>query len=243
MTEQSQQSNTASQTDIKGCSSLPEKYKGEPVRLYGQDRQTPSQDEKQKLHESTHEHKTQAFFKLQGRLNESGVPARYRGVAVGHFEGHQLSACHLIRDAPAGSVMAMVGNRGAGKTQVAVELIRQACKTGTARYVRAFDLFALVKQTFDSNVMSERKVLEMYTRPSLLVIDELHDRKQSEWEDCVLTNIIDSRYGDLRTTIIISNERKKAFLASMGSSIASRLLDGKNVIECQDWSNQRAARE
>ena len=72
----------------------------------------------------------------------------------------------------------------------------------------------------------------------LLVLDEIQVRSDTEWENSVLTDLIDSRYAAVRSTLLIANLERSALAASLGDSVASRLEETGTIIPC-DWPSFR----
>lgn len=128
---------------------------------------------------------------------------------------------------------AMIGKRGTGKTQAAVELIRIACKMGRpAMYCTAMQFFARVKSTYNSDeAATESTVIHDFAKPALLVIDEIQVRSDSSWENNLLTHLVDLRYGNMLATVFIGNVTENEFLLSVGSSIHSRIAQTGGIIE------------
>lgn len=138
-----------------------------------------------------------------------------------------------------GFIVSLIGPRGTGKTQMATSLARLVCRAGrSARYATAMGIFLELQETFDGGKKSNRLVIDEYTKPSLLIIDEMHERGDTSWEDRVLTHLIDRRYGNLKDTILISNQTKDQMLAALGSSVASRLSETGGIVTC-DWKSFR----
>jgi len=144
-----------------------------------------------------------------------------------------------------GIVVALIGDFSVGKTQLAVDLIRQACAAGRpARYVTAVPLLLSLR----AEARDVLSALSEYVGPSLLVIDELGLRKHSQWEDLMLTTLLDQRYGGLKDTLLLSNERPDVFLAAVGRSVQERLDEcGKHLFpegiavctKARGWENVR----
>ena len=139
----------------------------------------------------------------------------------------------LIRKPGQGAILVVLGDRWTGKTVMATWW---AGMLGYGRYVKAFDLFAELRRTYHEDSKSkEHEVLAKYRDASFLVIDEAQDRKESEWEQTILTNLIDKRYDALRPTVIIANLKLDAIDACLGASIISRCKrTGGGIIEC-NW--------
>lgn len=139
-----------------------------------------------------------------------------------------------------GFLIALVGANGPGKTQLGVELMfKMTEQLKRALYCTATEFFMDVKATYHSqSPHSERSVIEQYSKPYLLVIDELGKCGQTEWEDRLLFEMIDRRYRNMKDTLLISNEEKPKFLESIGASLRSRMQETGGIIEC-NWPSFR----
>lgn len=128
---------------------------------------------------------------------------------------------------------AMLGPRGTGKTQAAVELIRLSAHLGrTASYCLAMDFFAKVKATYgNAGAGTETSVINDFCRTHLLVVDEIQVRSDSQWENNLLTYLVDRRYGQMLATVFIGNLTLAEFSACVGDSIHSRLSETGGIIE------------
>lgn len=155
-----------------------------------------------------------------------------------------------------GCLVALVGHRGPGKTQLGVEMIRRdVLADHKALYVRAMDLFIDLKSTYGSRDRSsdnERTVLSRLIEPKLLVIDEISEGAESAWEQRMLGYALDVRYGEAKDTIIIGNfvppratppaqltEAYSELLKQrVGDSVISRLNECGGMIICS-WPSFR----
>jgi chromosomal replication initiation ATPase DnaA len=137
-----------------------------------------------------------------------------------------------------GILVALLGIRGCGKTQMAVELIRATCgKQKNAIYTTAMEIFVSLRDSYKLQE-SEQQVLRRYQSPSLLVIDEIQERGETAWEDRLLTAIIDYRYSMMKDTILISNQTEDMFKTSVGTSVSSRMTETGGIVEC-NWPSFR----
>jgi DNA replication protein DnaC len=137
-------------------------------------------------------------------------------------------------------IVALVGPRGTGKTQIAVEEMCCAAHHGlSSLYCKAHDMFVALRSGFSGESDYVQQSAK-FIRPRLLVIDEVAVRRESDWEQEELTNLIDSRYDNMRFTIIIANLVPDELASSMGRSIMSRLEETGAVIEC-DWRSFRCS--
>ena len=130
-----------------------------------------------------------------------------------------------------GHTIALLGPRGTGKTQLASFAVRHVCRLrGSGLYRTAFTMMEELKDGFGK----ERRALLKYTKPGILVLDEFHDRQESEWADAVISNVIDHRYGEGLDTILISNLTPDAFKDRAGLSIVRRIRETGAAFELID---------
>ena len=152
-------------------------------------------------------------------------------------------------------IVALIGLRGRGKTQLAACVAREIignkfvskatgdfttdAKGAWPRYVRALDMFIAIKKTFgDDAEQNEELVVRTFVTPELLVIDEAQERYNSTFEQITMTTVLDARYGHCRPTILIANLDKDKFQESVGPSIWSRLCECGFYMKCE-WENFR----
>lgn len=143
-----------------------------------------------------------------------------------------------------GFLIAMLGNRGVGKTQLVVSVIdRCSKKMLTCRYIKALDLFRDFRRAYTPVQRgqageSEEDIIDGWTRWDLLVVDELHQRGETPFENNTLVNLLDRRYDARRCTILIANQSKAEFAAAIGDSVVSRIYETGEAIVC-DWESYR----
>lgn len=139
-----------------------------------------------------------------------------------------------------GFLIALIGTRGSGKTQLGVELIRHevtrlvpAAFSSTTRFLMA------IKATYRKDSKeSEEDVLDLYRKPALLVLDELGRRGETDWEDRLLFELLNDRYNAVKDTLLISNHTPADFEASVGPSLVSRINETGGIIDCA-WGSYR----
>ena len=135
--------------------------------------------------------------------------------------------------------MALIGDRGTGKTTVAAACIHAvAAETpdpGPGRpdpnpiYATIHGLMLSIREAMGKPDASERSAVAAVIGVPLLVIDEAHERAGSDWEARTLTHIVVSREAELRPTLLVGCARPDALIAAVGPSIASRLSGAGSV--------------
>lgn len=133
-----------------------------------------------------------------------------------------------------GVLVALVGPRGTGKTQMAVELMKAVTAGGqSALYRTTAEFLMLLKGTYRGDPgRTELDVFKAHRKPSLLVLDEFTRRLETEWENQVLFELLNHRYADMTDTVLTGNLARTDFEAHLGLSLLSRLQEGGGIVEC-----------
>jgi DNA replication protein DnaC len=177
---------------------------------------------------------------VKALLDESRAPQRQLNNINIQRDGEWGAAeKKILSKIGSGFFISLIGNRGCGKTQLAVEAIRLSADKGRrARYCTATEFFMEIKATYGTVARSEKDVLNDFTKPSLLVIDEIGQRSESEWENRLLFELLNRRYNALKDTLLISNQSAEEFTKSMGPSLISRMIETGGLMECK-WHSYR----
>lgn len=182
-------------------------------------------------------------MKTKTYLNESDlvascIPSRHK-----EFEADQSNSCEwtekyevLKNKIRQGCLLAILGNRGTGKTQLATCLMKYAMSEvgghpKSTYYTKAMDIFLRIRQGLRKDGDSEKAAVEYYLKPYLLVIDAYEVRGETDFENRTLDHIVDKRYDNLQSTIIISNHTREVFKKQVGASICDRITETGGVIE------------
>lgn len=138
-----------------------------------------------------------------------------------------------------GPLIVLLGRRGTGKTQLAVDLLADLAWCGKpVKYFTAMDLFRELRACNKPGGLDELQTVKKLTSYFGLVVDEAQERGESDWENRTLTNLVDKRYGAMRATILISNLTKESFAEAIGASAISRINECGQVVVC-DWPSFR----
>lgn len=149
---------------------------------------------------------------------------------------------------PHGCLLILCGERASGKTQIGVELVRASrdgpfgyswenfATTAAWRYLGTFthvmDIFLTLRAGYGERGDSEKATIEKLVKPPLLVIDEIHERGGTEFEDRMLRFIINQRYEQQKATVLMGNQRRELLMQALGPSVASRFEQIGTFIEC-----------
>jgi len=139
-----------------------------------------------------------------------------------------------------GFLIILTGNRGCGKTQMGVELMKRSAESfRTSLFIDPLDFFSDIKATYkkDSNE-TEKTVVRKYRKPRLLVIDEIGQRGETDWENQWLFKLLNHRYYDMTDTLMTCNLTPEEIQKNLGDSLISRLNQTGGIIHCT-WPSFR----
>ena len=135
-------------------------------------------------------------------------------------------------------VAGLVGQRGTGKTQMAVVMAWTASRRGIrSRYVTARSLLVQICRPVRFNEEPDDRVRRFLT-PPLLIIDEINSTQVEAKHIADLTDLVDRRYAAKRGTLLISNELETQFEKLVGASVWSRMQETGGVLVC-NWPSFR----
>lgn len=156
-----------------------------------------------------------------------------------------------------GATACIIGPRGTGKTQLATDVARAVNLDEAQRfvadrkayghyephpqavYVHVMEIFMAIKATYQSDAtQGERQSLDRFIRPRVLVIDEVQERGETDWENRMLTYILDKRYQQGRDTLLLANMKPTDIQDKLGASIVSRMQETGGIVEC-NWPSFR----
>jgi DNA replication protein DnaC len=98
------------------------------------------------------------------------------------------------------------------------------------------EIFFRIREGMKTEGDSERAAIEEFLKPYFLVVDAYEVRADSEFENRILDYIIDKRYDNMKSTLLISNEIKEKFMGVLGPSICDRMKESGGIIELKGKS-------
>lgn len=140
-----------------------------------------------------------------------------------------------------GDGLIFIGACGTGKNMLAAILCQEVVKQEkSAIHTTIFKLIRAIKDSWrrDSE-KTEEKVINSFSDPDLLVIDEIGVQFGSDTEKLYLTEIINNRYENRKPTILISNLNLDELESVLGTRIIDRFYEGKSAILKFTWESYR----
>lgn len=177
--------------------------------------------------------------RIEAKLKAAGIPLAFRDRTFDSYEAstpEMVDAVRIVREFAegfwsrhykAGTFLVLGGERGTGKSHLAIASAAAVMARGTAMYTRAGDMIRRVRGTWrrDSE-QSEEEVLALFSVGlDLLIIDEVGLQRGTEDEQLILFDILDRRYSELRPTILLTNLEGPAFAEFLGPRIMDRLRE------------------
>lgn len=177
-------------------------------------------------------------------------PSRYTGELVGEEWLAALAKVKAVVEA--GGIATLYGNRGSGKTRMALhvagiarlpkcELPKDGSRTKyrDCLYVTAMELFLdLRSANHPKSEETPKQAMDRFEGAALLVIDEIQVRGETRFEDDTLTHVIDRRYRHGRPTIIIGNVNKEHLAKQLSASVQDRIRENGCGVNF-NWASHR----
>lgn len=134
----------------------------------------------------------------------------------------------------------LIGPVGVGKTHLAVSVVKELIRTKRAQCL-FYDFRDLLKEIQDSynpeSQRSESGILQPVYNAEVLVLDELGAAKPTAWVQDTMTQIINMRYNQKRTTIFTTNYLDEPSLSDetlterVGERLRSRLYEMCKMVQ------------
>jgi DNA replication protein DnaC len=208
-------------------------------------------------------------------LQRAAIPARYEHCSLDSFNSaypgadRSLAAAQMqVRGFAANYPLdsrglILVGSIGAGKTHLAVGALKAVIADRGAQglFCDYRELLRLIQNSYNPRVFTtELEILNPVMNAEVLVLDDLGAIRPSEWVWDTVSLVLNSRYNNMRTTIITTNypalppgagglreetlgdrigERMRSRLVEMCREVEMCGLDYRQSSECKD-KNRRA---
>lgn len=140
-----------------------------------------------------------------------------------------------------GGGIVMCGMPGTGKTHLAAAIAINVLNQGASVvFTSVMKLARDVKSTYsrDSD-RSEADVINKYTSPQLLIIDEVGVQYGSDAEKIILFEVLNGRYEDVMPTILLSNLPVEHLPEYLGDRVIDRMTEGGGAVINFSWESYR----
>lgn len=131
-----------------------------------------------------------------------------------------------------------LGKPGTGKNHLSAAIGREYLKRGrSVLFTETIKILRTIKDSWRTNVR-ESDVMSMFTRPALLVVDEIGVQFGSDTERMYISEIVNDRYMAMVPTILSGNLTMKELTTVIGERSIDRFREnGRAVIF--DWQSYR----
>jgi len=162
-------------------------------------------------------------------LVRAGIPRRYWAAEADRPEFAEYIASFAGNG---GAGLYIHGGVGAGKTHAASAMARLFAEAGyEVAFTTAKGMLERVKATFDEG--GTEAAVARYAKCDVLVLDDLGKEDATEWSVGTVFSVLDTRYEDMRPTIVTSNYAPGALadrLARRGVHVGELALDRRDAI-------------
>ena len=164
-----------------------------------------------------------------------GDPAKEhaRRVAIDYAEKAQ-------QNLSMGVSMLFCGRFGTGKTLLACAIAKHAYAkhSKVVMYRTVYEAVLEVKEAWSGRT-SESAVYTAFRKPDLLILDEVGRQFGSEAEKVAIFQILNSRYNDMTSTIVISNLDLAGVKEYIGAATVDRLREHGGELVQFGWESER----
>ena len=161
-------------------------------------------------------------------LPNSGSPRTFDNFERNPANSEAMDAAlEFANGRSANPVLTFFGPNGTGKSHLLEAIGRHMMAQGKwVKYTFSADLLDNLRASYgeDATVNFEH-MYERYTKPPVLLLDDLGAEKSTEWAVEKLTRILDERYRADRPLAVATNLTEDTMSAKLGPRLADRLFD------------------
>lgn len=201
---------------------------------------------------------------LQERLSAAMIPLRFKDRRLDGFvaDTPEKTKVFMFMLAYAenfkteamktGRSVILSGGPGTGKTHLSIGVANHVIEAGgTAMFSTVAGLVRRVRESWTNKTESEQEVIDLFSEPDLLIIDEIGVQSGSENEHQILFDIMNSRYENMRPTILLTNLpildirkpdgtlEKKGLQGFIGDRVLDRMREGGGKSFALNWGSYR----
>lgn len=141
------------------------------------------------------------------------------------------------------AVLVLFGGVGTGKTRMATELAESIIdKMGrSVRYCTAKQMISEIRAAYSTEGKTEAGEIERFVQYSVLIIDEIDVKSDSENANQLMGEVINRRYNADKPVVVITNQAFDKLGAFVGDRVLDRLHENAMVAHFT-WGSFRSAR-
>ena len=206
-------------------------------------------------------------LKLEKRLANAMIPLRFKHKRLDGFVADTDEKKRVfefikryaenfdVEALQTGRSVILSGGPGTGKTHLSIGVANHVIEMGgTAMFSTVAGLVRRVRESWSDKTETEQEVIDLYSQPDLLIIDEIGVQSGSENEHQILFDIMNSRYENMRPTILLTNlpildirkqngeVEKKGLQGFIGDRVLDRMREGGGKAFTLNWTSYRANR-
>ncbi len=199
------------------------------------------------------ERRRAAQRQLERAMGRSGIPRRFLDRTFAGYEAdtpEQRQALAVCRAYAAsfgelmdrGSCLLLVGGPGTGKTHLACAILASVIRAGyTGLFMSVSAALRMIRDAYSPRAQrSESESFSLLTAPDLLVLDEVGVAIGNETKRrAMLFDVLNTRYAEMRPTLLIGNLTATEMEAYLGERIMDRLLELGSATVPFTWASHR----
>lgn len=189
---------------------------------------------------------------LESRIGRSGVPERFKNKKLSEYfavtdgQKHAYEFAKLFADefdtvSKTGRSAIFCGKPGTGKTHLAIGIGLQIMeKRYSVQFTTVQRAIRRIKDAWrKDSEESETDVIDLFARPSLLIVDEIGVQFGTDFEKNAIFDILNERYENRKPTILLSNLTPQEVKAFLGERVYDRLREDGGKCIAFDWESYR----
>jgi len=160
-----------------------------------------------------------------------------------------------------GTWLVLAGGYGLGKTHLALAAGKKSLKyyaekkaeksrslsyigSSPVKFISSSEMIQAIRDSYDSDQLDERQLMNGYKKTSLLIIDDLGTEKASDWQREKMYIVLNYRYNELLPTIITTNLNGSELTKHISPRVVDRMTEaadrGKYFVKFDGKSYRRS---